>query len=174
MVRSYQERKVLGHITVLDGADTDLFQGSGELVERVVPVKFGAVHKAAGPSKDGRNRVGRGFLAFLMHPIVARHCAVRGFSLNGISVRCHQDRRHQSQRPKALRNRVGLHVTVIVLTGPNELATPFHGRSDHVIDQAMFVDDAGGIKLRLELGLEDFFEEVFEAPVIGLQNRVLC
>src|SRR3546814_2636280 len=43
----------------------------------------------------------------------------------------------------------------------------------HVVDQAMFVDDADRVELRLEFGLEHFFEQILEAAVIGLEDRVL-
>src|SRR3546814_2530954 len=60
------------------------------------------------------------------------------------------------------RSRVGLHVAVIVLTGPDEAAGPFQRRRDHVVDQAMLVGQALRLELRGELLVEDLLEDVLE------------
>src|SRR3546814_3548269 len=71
------------------------------------------------------------------------------------------------------RSRVGRHVAVIVLTGPDEAAGPFQRRRDHVVDQAMLVGQALRLELRGELLVEDLLEDVLEAAVIVFEDRVL-
>jgi len=39
--------------------------------------------------------------------------------------------------------------------------------------QAMLVGDAGGLELRRELGVEDLLEQILEASIVGLEDRVL-
>jgi hypothetical protein len=117
-----------------------------------VVVELGAVGQAAGPCEDRGDRVGRGFLAGLVLAVVAGHRAVRGFGFHGLAVRRHQHRGHQAERAEALRHRVGLHVAVVVLAGPDIAAGPFQACRDHVVDQAMLVPDLGFLELVLELG----------------------
>ena len=104
---------------------------------------------------------------------VTRNRAVRSFRLNGHAVGRHQHRGHQAQRAIALRHRVRLHVAVVVLARPDVAAGPFERRRHHVVDQAMLVGEAKSLELGREFGVEHFLEDVLEAPVIGLQNRVL-
>src|SRR3546814_8916482 len=99
---------------------------------------------------------------------------------DGISDGCssdlvgtHQHRRHQAKRAKALRDRIRLDVAVIILGGPDELARPFQRRCDHVVDEAVFIDDVRLLELVGEFGVEHLLEQVLEAAVIGLQDRVL-
>jgi hypothetical protein len=66
-----------------------------------------------------------------------------------------------------------LHVAVVVLAGPHVAALPLQGRGHHVVDQPVLIGDAGGLELILELGVEDLLEQVFEAPVVALHDRVL-
>ena len=112
-------------------------------------------------------------LALLMFAVVAGDGAVRGLRFDGLAVRRHEDAGHEAKRTEALRDRVGLHVAVVVLAGPNVAARPLERRRDHVVDQAMLVGDAKRLEPALELGVVDLLEDVLEAAVIDLQNRVL-
>src|SRR3546814_5239701 len=69
--------------------------------------------------------------------------------------------------------RIRLDVAVIILAGPDELARPFQRRCDHVVDEAVFIDDVRLLELVGEFGVEHLLEQVLEAAVIGLQDRVL-
>ena len=129
--------------------------------------------EAAGPGEDRGDRVGRGLLALLVLAVVARHRAVGGFGFHGLAVGRHQHRGHQAERAVALRHRVGLHVAVVVLAGPDIAAGPFQRGGHHVVDQAVLVGELLGLELRLELAVEDLLEDVLEAAVIDLENRVL-
>jgi hypothetical protein len=97
----------------------------GELRQRSVVVELGAMREAAGPGEDRGDRVGRGLLALLVLAVVARHGAVGGFGFDRLAVGRHQHRGHQAERAEALRHRVGLHVAVVVLAGPDIAARPF-------------------------------------------------
>ena len=71
-------------------------------------------------------------------------------------------------------NRVRLDIAIIVLASPNKSALCFHSIGNHVIDQPMLVPDVLGLKLGLVLGLIDLLEDILEAPIIFLQDGVLC
>src|SRR3546814_5406439 len=71
LVGADQQREVLGHLAALDRRDADLFEIFGEFGQRGIIVELAAVLEAAGPGKDRRDRVGRGRLALLVHPIMA-------------------------------------------------------------------------------------------------------
>ncbi len=96
-----------------------------------------------------------------------------GLGLDDLAVGRQQHRGHQAERTEALGHGVGLDVAVVVLAGPDVAAGPLERRGDHVVDQAVLVGDAEGDELLLELGLVDFLEDVLEAAVIGLEDRVL-
>ncbi len=70
------------------------------------------------------------------------YCAVRRFGFNSLTIRRQQYGRHKSQRTEPLRNDIGLHIAVIILTGPDNAAVTFKGKRDHVIDQTVFVPKA--------------------------------
>ena len=104
---------------------------------------------------------------------VAGDGAVGGFGFHGLAIGRQKDRSHQAERAIALGHDVGLDVAIIVLAGPDKAAGPLQGRSDHVVDQTVFIGDAGRLEGVGEFGLEDFFENILEAPVIGLEDGVL-
>ena len=81
-----------------------------------------------------------------MLAIMAGHSAVRGFGFQRFAIRRHQHRSHQPQRTKALRHRVRLNVTVVILAGPHKGAVPFQRRRHHIVDQLVLIDDAFGRK----------------------------
>ena len=84
-----------------------------------------------------------------MLAVVARDGAVRGFRFDGLAVRRHQHARHQAERAEALRDRIGLHVAVVVLARPDIAARPLQRRGHHVVDQAMLVGELALLELRL-------------------------
>ena len=156
-----------------DRLDADFLERVGEVDHLRRAVKFAAADQAARPGEDRRDRVGRGRLAGLMVAEMAGDGAMRRFGLEGFAIRRQQYRRHQAQRAVALRNRVRLHIAVVVLAGPQVTPAPLEVGGDHVVDQAVFIGQPGGLVLAGELGIEDFLEQVLEAPIVGLQNRVL-
>jgi hypothetical protein len=91
------------------------------------------------PRKDGRNRVGRGFVAFLMLAIVTRDGAMGCLSLDclnecllstaidtvvvaDLAIGRHQHRRHETERAKALGECVRLDIAIVILACPHESA----------------------------------------------------
>ena len=112
-------------------------------------------------------------LPCLVLAVVARDRAVRGLGLDDLAVGRGEHRGHQAERAEALRDGVGLHVAVVVLAGPDVAALPLQRRGDHVVDEAVLVGEAGGSNCVLELGVEDLLEDVLEAAVVGLEDRVL-
>ena len=103
---------------------------------------------------------------------MAGDCAVGSFGLDCLSVRRQKHGGHQPERSESLRDNVGLDVTIIVFAGPDIAARPFERRCDHVVDQAVFVGDPDGVEPGFEFVLEYLLEQVFEAAIIGLQDRV--
>ena len=61
-------------------------------------------------------------LALLMFAIVAGDGAVRRFGFDRLAVRRHQHAGHEAKRTEPLRDRVRLHVAVVVLAGPHVTA----------------------------------------------------
>ena len=108
-----------------------------------------------------------------MLAVVPRDRAVGRLGLDRLPIGCHEHARHQAERAEALGHDIALHVAVVVLAGPDVAALPLERGGDHVVDQAMLVGDAFRGKLSLELGIEDLLEDVLEAAVVGLQDRVL-
>ena len=168
-----QQGQVLGHLAAHDRLDADPLERVGERGDLGRPVQLAAVGQAPGPGEDRGDRVGRGRLALLVLAVVPGDGAVRGLGLDGLAVRGHQHAGHQAERAEALGDDVGLHVAVVVLAGPHDAAVALDDLGDHVVDQPVLVGDPGRLELGLELGLEDLGEDVLEAAVVGLQDRVL-
>ncbi len=63
------DTQVLGHVAGLDGLDADVLKALDKLGQLVVLVQLGAMSKAAGPGKDGGDRVRGGVAALLMDPV---------------------------------------------------------------------------------------------------------
>ena len=117
--------KVFGHVAGLDRRHAHLLQRIGEFLQLRGVVELGPMRQPAGPGKDRGDRIGRSLLAALMLAEVAGDGAVSGFGLNRAPVRRHQHRRHQAERAKALRDRIGLDVAIVVLARPDIAAGPF-------------------------------------------------
>jgi len=99
---------------------------------------------------------------------------VRSFGFDGLAIGAEQHRRHQAERAEALRHGVRLHIAVVVLARPHELARPLQCRGNHVVDQAVFVDHPLGLELFGEaFGVEHFLKQILEAAIIGFQDGVL-
>src|SRR5690606_17670395 len=141
LVGADQQREILGHLAALDRVDADLLERFGKANDVRRVVEPAAVDEATGPGEDAGDRVGAGRLALLVLAIVARDRAVRRFGLDRLAVRGHQHAGHQAQRAEALRDLIRLDVAVVVLGGPDELAVPFEGAGDNVVDQAVLVLD---------------------------------
>ena len=104
---------------------------------------------------------------------VAGDGAVSRFRLHRLAVGSDEDGCHQSKGSVTLCHGVALHISVIVLTGPDESSVPFHRAGDHVVDEPVLIGDACGLELRLEFVLEDFLEDVLEASVVFFEDRIL-
>src|SRR5690554_3396414 len=65
LVRTDEEREVLGHLAALDRSDDDVLEGLRELRDLGGVVELAAVHETTGPGEDRRDRVGRRRLASL-------------------------------------------------------------------------------------------------------------
>ncbi len=167
-----EKRQVLGHFSALDGGDADLLEGFCESSQRIVAIELGAVAEPAGPGEDRGDRIGRGLLAPLIGTVVARYRAVCRFGLNSLSVRRLQHGGHQAEGSKTLRQRVGLHVAIVIFARPDKSTVPFQCGRDHVVDQAVLIDNASSLEVCLELVVEDFLKEILEASVISFENGI--
>ncbi len=99
--------------------------------------------------------------------------AVGRLGLDRAAVGAHQHTGHQAEGAEPLGDGVRLDVAVVVFAGPHVTALPLQRGGDHVVDQAVFVGQVGGLEFSFELGLVDLGEEVLEAPVVALEDRVL-
>ena len=84
-----------------------------------------------------------------MLAVVPRDRAVRRFALDRAPVGRDQIRRQLSERAKALREHVRLHVSVVILRRPDEAAGGFDRLRDHVVYETMLVLDTRSLKLFL-------------------------
>lgn len=55
-------------------------------------------------------------------PVMSCYSSVSSLWFNGFAIRAHQHRCHESEWSKSLGDNVWLHITIVVLTSPNELA----------------------------------------------------
>jgi hypothetical protein len=85
---------------------------------------------------------------------------MRRFGLDLRAIRARQHRGHQARRAEALRDRVRLHVAIVVLASPDVGTVPFPRAGDHVIDQPMLVRQAALVELGLELVPVDRLEDI--------------
>ena len=168
-----QNSKILGHAALFDSFNNSSFQLVTEVFEFLVSIEVSSVEETSGPGEDGGNRVGGSLLAALVLAVVAGHRAVRGLGLHCPAVRRHQHRRHEAERAEALRHRIGLHVAIIVLAGPDIAARPLQACGHHVVDQPVFVGELLFLELVGKFGIEHLLKDVLEAAVIGLEDRVL-
>src|SRR6185437_6097835 len=173
LLRTDEKGQILRHVARLDRIDADLLERVRERVERCVVVQLGAMGEPARPGKNRRDGIGRGRLALLILPVVSGDRSVRGLGFHSPSIRRQQDACHQAERAETLSDGVGLHIAIVVLARPDIAATPFERARHHVVDQPVFIGDAELFELGGEFGLEHLLEDVLEAAVIGLENRVL-
>lgn len=80
--------------------------------------------------------------------------SVGSLGLDGLSVGADEDRGHQSEGAVSLSHGVRLHVSVVVLTGPDEASVALHCLGDHIVDEPVLVPDAGCLELLLVFGLK--------------------
>ena len=67
----------------------------------------------------------------------------------------HQNGGHETERSVPLSHNIRLDIAVVVLASPDKFSGRFEGLSDHVVDQAMLVPNAGSIEVFLVLLLVD-------------------
>src|ERR1700722_6552473 len=82
LLRSYQERQVLGHGTFFYGLNAYPLKRLRELADGGRGVHSSTRRQGARPGEDGGDRVGGSRLALLVHPVVAGNCAVGGLGLD--------------------------------------------------------------------------------------------
>ena len=90
-----------------------------------------------------------------------------------IAVWGDENTRHQSKRTIALSDNIGLDISIIVLACPNEASVALDGVGDHVINQTMLIPELLLFELCSVSGLVDLLEDVLEATIILLHDRVL-
>ena len=153
-----EQREVLGHLAAFDGFDADPFERFGEF-DNFGVLSAPAIAQPAGPGKDAGDGVGAGRLPLLVLAIVAGDGAVGGLGLDRLAIGVISTGSSGQGCRSPARPGVRLDVAVVILAGPDEFARPLERRGDHVVDQAVFVDDAGGGELVLEAFLlVDFLE----------------
>lgn len=109
------ESKILGHDTVnVDGVNAGLLQSLSEGNDFGGIVELAALDKTTGPGEYGGNGVSGGLTALLVLAIVAGDGAVGGLGLEGLAIGGDEDRGHETKGAEALRDYVGLNITIVV------------------------------------------------------------
>ena len=88
--------QVLGHLARVDAVHASGLQGHAELGQVRVIVQLSAMSQAPGPSINTSDGVSRGFLAFLMLPIMPSHGSMSGLGLNSLAIGTNQNGGHES------------------------------------------------------------------------------
>lgn len=168
------QRKILGHDTInVDDLDTRRLEGLAETFEWLVAIEVGTVQEATCPREYRSNGVRRRLVTLLVFTIVASDGTVCCFAFDDLAVWRNELTGHHAQRTEALRKDVRLNITVVVLTRPDESSRRFDSLSNHVVDKTVFIVDAELLEVSLVLGVVDFLEDVLEATVVSLHDRVL-
>jgi len=137
-----REGEVLRHDPIhVDDLHARPFQRAHKLLQLPVPVQVPAVQQPPRPRKDRRDRVRRRLAALLILAVVPRDGPMRRFALDGAAVWRYELRCHHPERPEALREDVGLHVSVVILRCPDKATGRFDHLCYHVVDKAVLVID---------------------------------
>lgn len=115
-----------------------------------------------------------GLVSLLVLSVVSGDCSVSGLRFDGLAIRAHEHRGHQTQGTVALGNDVALHVSVVIFAGPDETTGAFHTLRYHVVNETVLIPDFSGIEVLLVSTLEDLLKDVLEPAIVTFQNRVLC
>jgi hypothetical protein len=97
---------------------------------------------------------------------------VSGLGLDNV-VWSTKDGGHETEGTVALGHNIGLHITIVVLAGPDETSVGLDGEGDEIVNETMLVPDTELLELGLVGALKDLFEDVLEATVVLLQDGVL-
>ena len=100
------------------------------------------------------------------------HCSVSCFSLHDV-VTVDADRGHQAKRAEALSHDIGLHITVVVLAGPDETTVTLDNLSDDIIDESVLVPEVLLLVLIIVLLAVDSLEGVDKESIVLLEDSVL-
>mmetsp|Transcript_15068 Transcript_15068/g.42827 ORF Transcript_15068/g.42827 Transcript_15068/m.42827 type:complete len:436 (-) Transcript_15068:617-1924(-) len=129
--------------------------------------------QAPGPGKDGSDRIRARFLSLLVISPVAGHRSVRRLALHRLPVRRDQHGRHQAEAAESLGDNVRLHVAIIVLARPHEPALRLQRHRNHIINQAMLIEEPRGLELCSVRRIVHLGEDAHELSIVLLQDRVL-
>ena len=108
-----------------------------------------------------------------MTVIVALYGSVRSLVLV-ISVRGYENRSHHRKGTEGGGYHVAHDIAVVVLAGPDKAALCFHDAGNGVVDQSVEVGNACFCKFLFVLCIEDLLEDILEAVIILLGNRILA
>ena len=86
LVTMDRQSQILSHLTVVDSLDTDLLESLREVGKVGVVIELSAVSETLGPSKDGSNWIGRGFLTLLVLAVVTSDGTVGSLTLDGLTI----------------------------------------------------------------------------------------
>ena len=102
---------------------------------------------------------------------MAPHSAVGRFVLI-LAARGNQHRGHHGGGAVGSGQHIAHHIAVIVLAGPHIAALALDGFGDGVVDQAVFVGDAGLVKVFHIFFHENLLKDFTELPVVNLGNGI--
>jgi len=164
--------EILGHVASHDGLNDRALKSLTEVLEFSVLIDLSTVEETAGPGEHGGDGVGGGLTTLLVNAVMAGDGAVGGLGLDA-AISSLEHGGHETERAVALGDNIGLHITIVVLAGPDEATAGLDGVGDHIVDEAMLVPEASSLKLSLVFGLVDLLEDILEATIVFLQDGVL-
>jgi len=159
-------------VTLFNTGDDGVFEGLCEESELFIAIDFGAMLDSTSPGKDRRNRVGGCCTTLFPNAEVTGDGTVSSFGFHH-TILVDADGCHKAERAEALCDNIGLYVTVVVLTRPNEASLALEHLSDEIINESVLVVDARCHELILVFVLVNFLENVHEETIVLLQDRVL-
>ena len=164
--------EILSHVTCGDGLDNHALHSLAEVLKLCMFVKLCTVEKSTGPGEHGGNRVSGGLATLLVDTIMPSDSSVSSLGLNR-AIGSLEHRGHETKGAVALRYNIRLDITIVVLASPYESAAGLDAIGDHIIDETMLIPETCSLKLSSVVLLVDLLEDVLEATVVSLKNRVL-
>lgn len=68
---------------------------------------------------------------------------------------------------------VALHITVVILAGPDVTAFALHHIGNHIVDQTVFVPESAFLEFSTIMFFVDLLKEVLEATIVFLHDSIL-
>jgi len=117
-------------------------------VELGVSVNLSSVHKTSSPGEDTGNWVsGSGFSLLILSPM-SGDSSVSSLRFKA-AILVDENGSHETERAETLSDDVGLNISIVVLTGPDDTSFTFDGLGNHIINKSVFIRNSSSLVLLL-------------------------